>query len=293
MHVTCFVQAWIESFPPTLVTIATFGSALLGFVVAIYPPEKEGNTLKKGVYIALFAILGVVGVSADVWQRSIERGRQEVSQAHQTAAEIRFSADLNEVKASNNAILQFVANPPKGYTKEQVSTFVKAYVESRDSRRAPVSSAADRSISQYETLTNDQLCTVAKQVADEIDEYMGTWRSQLKDVGLRYDEQTYYKSPPPSEDERRILEKARENDLKIVDQQYAIKSKDLFARANDVRGVLVNRLSKKKGGQPPTGSKIDEVVTRLATAGAADASDRDPQRASAYLLELCKRLGSS
>src|ERR1700686_2565006 len=166
MHVACVVLAWVESFPPTLVDIATFGLAVIGGYVAIRPPKSDKRHLKC-LYVVSFIFLGVVGVGADVWQRSIEKGRQDVSQAHQTAAEIRFSADLQEVKASNNAILKFVANPPKDYTKEQVSSFVKAYLESRDSRSAPVSSPANHSVNHYETLSNDQLCAVAKQVADE------------------------------------------------------------------------------------------------------------------------------
>ncbi len=157
---------------------------------------------------------------------------------------------------------------------------------------SPGSSPADHGVSQYEKFSNDQLIAEAKVIAERLSNYQGEWKYQVEvEVGARYQNERE-KSPTPKSGERigqlwDEEEKARES----VNQQYAMNSKVLFARADDLRGVCVDRL-KKKGGQLPPDGKIDDVFKRLATAGLNGyGSNPDPDRASTYLLDLCKRLG--
>jgi hypothetical protein len=153
-------------------------------------------------------------------------------------------------------------------------------------------SPADHGGSQYEKFSDDQLIAEAKVVAEQMSSYQGKWKYQVDvEVGARYQNERE-QSPPPSAERMRELwdeeEKARES----VNQQYATNSKVLFARADDLRGVCFDRL-KKKGGQLPTDGNITDVFKRLATAGIDGPYSRssDPDTASKYLLELCKRLG--
>jgi len=82
---------------------------------------------------------------------------------------------------------------------------------------------------------------------------------------------------------------SEQNGLKFVNQQYAAKGKEFFAHADGLRGVCADRL-KKKGRQLPTDANIDDVFKSLVTEELEVPPDRDAEKMSTYLLELCKRL---
>lgn len=285
----------------TVLTVlnVVWGLILTGIGVEMVNNPPGDVRWKKWAYRIVFMVFGFAVLVTTSAQSVRNTNEQRHLSANAQRTENNLSNKVSEQGGKLDAIAdlwkQFLASMPAQLKSAAAwgayQAMAKATINiARPASPMSVSSPTDHQASQYGQLSDDQLIAAAKAIAQQIGEYPGEWRYKVKDTNAKYDEQTYYKSPPPSEDERRILEAARENELKTIDQQYATKSKDLFLRADDVRGVLVNRLSKKKGGQLPTDSKINDVFTRLATAGAADASDRDPQQASAYLLELCKRL---
>jgi len=152
---------------------------------------------------------------------------------------------------------------------------------------------ADRSASQYGQLNDDQLIAAAKVVAEQMNNFQGEWKYKVEEVGARYQNERE-QSPTPSPERMTQLWEEEPKERESVNQQYTLKSKDLFARADDLRGVCAARL-KKKGSQLPTDGNIADVFKRLATAGIDSpyGSNSDPDRTSKYLLDLCKRLGHS
>ncbi|MGA9544127.1 MAG: hypothetical protein WBQ85_11185 [Candidatus Sulfotelmatobacter sp.] len=122
---------WLDGVPPVLVDLATFGLAYLGGQ-AINPPAAGNETLKR-VCVFVFALLFVIGMAANGWQRSIESNKQARLQQNETDARIQFSGNLQEVKKSNEAILKFVANPPKGFTPRDVLAVVERFLNNQQS----------------------------------------------------------------------------------------------------------------------------------------------------------------
>jgi hypothetical protein len=120
--------AWLDGALPILVDLATFGLAFLGGYVALVPPKEDDGLLKKR-YVFAFATLFAVGMIANGCLRNIEKQKQDVLQQKVTDAGIRFSADLKAVKASSDAILNFVAHPPKGFTREEVVSVVEQFLK--------------------------------------------------------------------------------------------------------------------------------------------------------------------
>lgn len=134
---------WLGGAAPLLVDLATFGLAYLGGHVAINPPRETDKVLKK-VYVFTFALLLVIGISANVWQRSIENDKQDKLQQNETAAREQFSSNLRDVKRSSEAILNFVANPPKGFTQDQIASVVSKFIDQHDKRSSTLSEEALR-----------------------------------------------------------------------------------------------------------------------------------------------------
>jgi hypothetical protein len=112
---------------------STFGLAFLGGFVALFPP-KDGQKALKGLYVLSFIVLAIVGFGADVWQRSVEAGKQSILQQNETDARNQFSTDLEDVKKSNGVILNFVAHPPPGFTREQVVSVVRTFLDQQHSQ---------------------------------------------------------------------------------------------------------------------------------------------------------------
>jgi hypothetical protein len=258
------------------------------------------NTLKEHPWMWRVSLV-LLGIALAILTRAQQR---------RTDTEHLAEMDLVQSKLdSTKGQLSLVADTLGEYKKcegiPEMASAIKRIVAAFPARaNAPVigegpisASPTDHSLSQYEHLTNDQLIAAAKVIADQISDFPGAWRYKVKDTNASYDERTYYKSPPPSGDERRRLEDARMNDLNLVDEQYLQKGKTLFISADDIRGVLVDRLSKKTDRQLPMDSTNDALFKRLAVEGPNAAlgpnqmTYRDCQGASQYLLELCKRLG--
>ena len=130
----------LDSLLPNVVSCSTLGLAALGGYVALYPPA-DGR--KRRLYVSSFILLAVVGIGSDVEQRAIENSKREKLQEAQTKAEERFSEDLKSVKRSSDkstdAILAFVATPPKGITIGQLSSFAERLLSDRGVALAPSS----------------------------------------------------------------------------------------------------------------------------------------------------------
>lgn len=123
---------WFGGIPPLLVDLATVSLAVLGGHVAINPPEK-GNVRLRAFYISSFVLLAAIAVGANIWQRSLESGKQDRLQQNETDARNQFAKSLKSVQNSNELILNFVANPPKGMTQDQVQLIVKGFVQEQQS----------------------------------------------------------------------------------------------------------------------------------------------------------------
>lgn len=158
------VYPWLGSHevPSFWITLTAGLLAVLGGFVAINPPEKSMFWLKL-FYVVSFAVLASVGTRAELQLRAREeRNRQNYEQAQrdaqtqQTNAEIRFSKDLAAVKDSSDAILRFVANPPKGITEKQFASTLSELLRTRDQIAVNVNGAPTQTPAQGPVSTADQ-----------------------------------------------------------------------------------------------------------------------------------------
>jgi hypothetical protein len=144
----------LNSLLPVVVDCSTVGLAVLGGYVALYPPPDRR---KKRLCVGCFVLLAVVGIGSDIEQRSIESSKRDKLQEAQTKAEERFSEDLNAVKRasdkSTDAILAFVANPPKGITIGQLSSFAEGLLRRREVASAPSTPSSVPSIAPQRSET--------------------------------------------------------------------------------------------------------------------------------------------
>ncbi len=205
--------------PPLLVDLATFGLALLGAFVALKPLKETDKTLKR-FYVVGFALLFFVGMAANLWQRSVESGKQEKLQQNETDARKQFSSNLDDLRISNNAILEFVANPPKGFSQAQVSSIVQEFIK--------------RQKSGPEILSNDVLRAMET-----------TTERQMHDIWVQFDyadialnDQQFVKLGP----ERAQKIAAARDQLRrgLLDNPY---NQQVLATANFVRDQLLKRLA--------------------------------------------------
>jgi hypothetical protein len=158
----------------------------------------------------------------------------------------------------------------------------------------PSSSAATKSANPYELLSDAELIGIAKAVAKEIENVMGTWRYQIEGENEpRRNQQIYEHSPPLAEDERKRLEDEFDKEIEAKNQTYGSQTKVLFIRAEALREILVNHLAQKNSMPLPTDGTIDSVFKRLSETGPSGFNDRDSFKVSAHLLDLVKRLDQS
>jgi hypothetical protein len=288
----------------TVLTVlnVVWGLILTGIGVEMVNNPPGDVRWKKWFYRILFMVFG----SAVVVTTFVQSVRNANEQRHlwETAqrTESNLSNKVSEQGGKLDAIAdlwkQFLASMPAQLKSAAAwgayQAMAKATINiARPASSMSVSSPTDHPASQYGQLSDDQLIGAAKVVAEQMSSFRGEWKYQVEvEVGARYQNERE-KSPTPKSAERigqlwEEEEKARES----VNQQYALKSKDLFARADDLRGVCADRV-KKKGGQLPTEGNIADVFKRLATAGIDGpyGSNSDPDKASRYLLDVCKRLG--
>ena len=274
---------WLGGLPPTLVDLSTFGLALLGGLVSILPPRKD-QVLLKYSYIAGFITLALFGISANVWQRNIEKAKQDSLEAARTHAEIRFSADLLDVKNSSNAILNFVAHPPAGMSTNQVASIFQRFLAERQFGTAVTPT------SLYEGLTDDELCLITKSISGEINDLMGAWKNEIRaEIEPRRNE-IYEHSPPLETAEREKQEDFYSKQTDTANLTYTSQAKEIFVRAEALREVLVKRLALKNSVPRPVDISINDAFKKLAANGPGGYNDSDSFKVSKHLLELCKRL---
>jgi hypothetical protein len=235
--------------PPVLVDLATFGLALLGGFVALKPPAETDKVLKR-FYVGGFAFLFVVGMAANIWQRRVEGAKQDQLQQNETDARNQFSTDLHDLKVSNNAILEFVASPPKGSTQEQVSSIVREYIRDQKSGQEILSNGVLRAM---ETTTERQMYDI--------------W-DQFNRSDINLDNQQNSASP---EQVRRIAAARDQLRKQLLDNH---NNQQVLASANFVRDQLLRRLAISDTTQ-------DWVTSGIEQFGASN---------QAYLQELADKL---
>lgn len=286
----------------TVLTVlnVVWGLILTGIGVEMVNNPPGDVQWKKWAYRIVFVVFGfaviVTTFAQSVRNTNEQRHLSENAQRTENNLSNKVSEQGGKLDAIADLWKQFLASMPAQLKSAAAwgayQAMAKATINiARPASPMSVSSPTDHPASQYGQLSDDQLIAAAKALASEIDDYMGTWKGRLRDVGASYQNQRE-QSPTPSEQRMRQLWDEEPREREAVNQQYAMKSKDLFARADDLRGVLVNRL-KKKGVQRATDDQINSTFKNLAASGVSDWSDRDSGRVSEYLLELCKRLGPS
>ena len=132
VYMAIWLLLWRLIIAPTLADVCTALLTILGIVVALYPPERESKKTKY-LFVGLFVLFAFLIVGANIHQRSTDSERQDNDKREMQEAEKRFSEDLRSIQNTNDAILKYVANPPKGVTIEQLSTFAKSILASRPS----------------------------------------------------------------------------------------------------------------------------------------------------------------
>lgn len=265
----------LETLPAVIVDCATFGLAAIGGYVALNPPREDQIALKR-FYVISFVVLAVLGIGANVWQRSIEESRRAQSDASLKSAQKQFSDDLKAVKESSNAILSFVTNPPKGISPEQGLAFAKAL------------RAASRGVpGKFDNISNARVGDMARAIAVNLNEMAAEWRAQdHNDYMVMTDSICYGSSYTPegckaAEDQWVI----KENDLNV---RWREKVKDLVSQANECRMEILNRLL-------PVQKRLaqDDKAKTLFEGMVADGKNISPDNLDAaglYLNGLWKRL---
>ncbi len=117
---------YLDTILPATADFATFGLAVLGGFVALKPPEREDRAL-KWFYIISFILLAIIGISANVWQRTREKGVQADLHREQVDAEKRFAGDLQTVKSQTGAMVAFLSNPPKNLSREDIVAIARSW----------------------------------------------------------------------------------------------------------------------------------------------------------------------
>ena len=243
---------WLDSIFQTTIIVANVGLAFMGGFVAVKPPREDDQALKR-LYICLFGIVAIVGIVASLWSNKRDRGEQERLQQANREAEVRFSADLLSVKHSNDAILTFVSNPPKGVTQEQMTQFVKAFVQQRDS---PI-----RGINKLAGMSTEGLLSTTKTAATqllEIAEHEWGWEDEQAYLAAY---EIHYKSsstPQAEIDESMAKGNAVRADIAI---KYRAQLKETVSFAINLRDEILRRFPDLKNSR--TSRELDSVLRKL------------------------------
>jgi hypothetical protein len=232
--------AWLESVPAVIVDCSTFGMAVLGGYVALNPPKEERVALKR-VYVVSFVVLGILGIVANVWQRNVEAGKQAILQRNETDARTQFSADLAVVKSSNQTILNFVAHPPAGFSREQVVSVVRTFLEQQHNDKQTAEVKAElRSI------------TMVPQVVEQLRD---PWelKGKVQDINIRaWEELTHFRNEHPdgkSPDGKGEpeIEARRQIELNEAEERYGPEAEEkLILDADSIRKELLKHIPPEK-----------------------------------------------
>jgi hypothetical protein len=95
--------------------------------MTLKPPTKEQRGLRVFYFVSIL-LLAAMGIMANAKQRTIEQAKQDKLQQNETDARNQFSSDLKDVKTYSYAILNLVTNPPKGFTRDQVDSIARLFL---------------------------------------------------------------------------------------------------------------------------------------------------------------------
>ena len=243
---------WVDTILQTTIIFANLGLAFLGGFVAVKPPKEDERTL-KGIYIFLFSVVAVVGIVASVWSNKRDRGAQETLQQANRDAEIRFSADLLSVKHSNDAILTFVSNPPKGVTQEQLTQFVRAFVQQRDS--------ASRVVNKLAGMPTEGLLSTTKTAATQLLEIADhEWGWEDEQAYLAAYEIHYKSSSTPQAEIDESMAKGNAVRADIA-TKYRTQLRETVSFAIDLRDEILRRFPNLENSRAPR--ELDSVLRKL------------------------------
>jgi hypothetical protein len=203
--------------------------AVLGGVVAIFPPEKRQVWLK--IFLVVFFLSSAsLGTRSELQLRATEENNrkqyesdQKEAQRQQTNAEIRFSSDLAAVKGSSDAILRFVANPPPGLSQSQISSTLSDLLTKRD--EAAPTDVCD--------LSNNGLRTMGQSLIPVLKEKAHAWQVVADSV-------EFLSALTPEERESRLAKFKEFNNSLKTDPANEL----LFAKGNHLADCVSIRLGK-------------------------------------------------
>lgn len=202
--------------------------------MALNPPKETDKPLKNA-YVFLFALLFVIGMAANVWERSVESNKQENLQKNATEAEKRFSQDLKDVKESSHAILAFVANPPKGMTADQVSSVVKTILNGERGKNESAKSEPSAAINFLAARVDD--------VTSKLRNFPGEWKELDNNLELElWEDKTHL----PHTEAYAAAERDVQEKIRDLSQDRGRQIVLIFYEAEQLRNVLVALLPKNK-----------------------------------------------
>lgn len=205
-------------FDRILEAVVVIGPTAFAIVVEVVSGKvRESPSWKRGV-VVFGIILSVLTYCQIERQETKASASQETLQAENRKAEERFSNDLDDVKRSNDAILSFVSNPPKGVTQEQLTQFVKAFVQDR---QTPVPD-------QLAGMPTDSLISTAATAVAQLNELEGEWEHQD-----RTDHEIPYVTGGSLAKQEIAQEKTAET--------YRSKTKDTIKFVSDLRNEILKR----------------------------------------------------
>jgi hypothetical protein len=268
--------AYLESAPATIADCSTAGLAVLGGYLALSAPTAEQRTLKH-FYVAAFVALAIVCVGANMWQRNIEAGKQAILQQNETDARNQFSTDLADVKQSNEAILNFVAHPPQGFTRAQVVSVVQTFLNKQQTQKPSID------------ITNElrALTMVSQVVADLREQAQWTLKSKLQDLSNReWQERLRYQQQHQGDEQGLAkIDEQWESDKRKAEDIYGQEGqKRLISTADFIRQTLLQNI-------PPTRQfPVDIAEAQKFATAMSNPESFDKGDAANYLESLAKRV---
>jgi hypothetical protein len=167
---------------PTVTEFCNLVLAVFGLVLAIWP-LKDGQKNLKWASVAFIIVLAIVGMlsisytrAADLAEKSKLEEEQKDAWISERDARVNFGADLAYVRQTSEATLRFVANPPKGYTLEQVSAVARTMIAAKSHDQASALKAlasVSGIVQQIETVRSDW-ATKRKAIDDKQDAFRRT-----------------------------------------------------------------------------------------------------------------------
>src|SRR5450631_246126 len=234
---------------------------------------------ERHLWQAVFAMLAIFGpIIGFLVESQIDKDHR-IEMADQRT---NIRHDMTEAIAEYNK-----AHPSNPLTYEQGMQIIKLSDEHARDRKQHDNSMSG-SNTYYGRFDDGTVILLAKQTATDLEAGLGEWRGGTKEIEARRDEQLYQHSVP--QEERAIREKEFQDQLEGLDQQQQSKIKDVCARAEGLRHVFLERLSKKRETSITDNPKIDALFQKCATTGADGFNGRTVIEVAAHLRDLCNRI---